>query len=180
MILNCPECGKRLHVRDELAGQKGKCPGCGAVLRVPELPSGIQEAIPPPGPGVSRQQSPKALAEGEVLAPEERAKKLSRWMWVGSGLAVTIGVLVGVFRGRGGFSAAELATAACNYFALSIVGGIFGRLLGSFALPRAAVRCPKCDAYTTSLKRVSFLGKKLPNMCNNCGYQWQDAEASSQ
>ena len=66
MILNCPECGKRLHVRDELAGQKGKCPGCGAVLRVPELPSGIQEAIPRSGPGVARRLLPW-IAGGAIV-----------------------------------------------------------------------------------------------------------------
>ena len=31
----CPECGKQLKVKPELAGKKVKCPGCGEVLRVP-------------------------------------------------------------------------------------------------------------------------------------------------
>ncbi len=35
MIFKCPECGKRLRVRDELVGKKGKCPGCGHVVVVP-------------------------------------------------------------------------------------------------------------------------------------------------
>jgi serine/threonine protein kinase len=31
----CSRCGKSLRVKDELAGKKGKCPECGAVIRIP-------------------------------------------------------------------------------------------------------------------------------------------------
>jgi len=34
--LTCPECGKELSVRDELAGRRGKCPGCGGIITVPD------------------------------------------------------------------------------------------------------------------------------------------------
>ncbi len=40
-------CGKKLAVRDELAGRKGKCPACGSVLEIPALPSA---GSPPPAP----------------------------------------------------------------------------------------------------------------------------------
>lgn len=32
--VTCTECGKTLKVKDELAGKKGKCPGCGAVIAI--------------------------------------------------------------------------------------------------------------------------------------------------
>jgi predicted RNA-binding Zn-ribbon protein involved in translation (DUF1610 family) len=34
----CGKCGKQLILRDELAGQKGRCPNCRNVLEVPDLP----------------------------------------------------------------------------------------------------------------------------------------------
>ena len=33
--VECPECGKTTKVKDEFAGRKGKCPGCGKVMRIP-------------------------------------------------------------------------------------------------------------------------------------------------
>jgi phage FluMu protein Com len=32
----CNQCGKRLKVKDEAAGKKGKCPQCGVLLEVPQ------------------------------------------------------------------------------------------------------------------------------------------------
>jgi hypothetical protein len=31
----CPTCQKKLSVKDELAGKKGKCPGCGQTMAIP-------------------------------------------------------------------------------------------------------------------------------------------------
>lgn len=36
--LSCPSCQKSLTVPDQLAGRTGKCPGCGASIKVPPLP----------------------------------------------------------------------------------------------------------------------------------------------
>jgi hypothetical protein len=33
--IECQSCGKKLRVKDELAGKKGKCPGCGAIIDIP-------------------------------------------------------------------------------------------------------------------------------------------------
>ena len=33
--VSCAECDKELRVKDELAGKKIKCPGCAAVIAVP-------------------------------------------------------------------------------------------------------------------------------------------------
>jgi hypothetical protein len=50
------ECGKQLQVRDELAGKKARCPGCGTVLAVPSP----REESPP----ITRQRS-----QAEVMKP---------------------------------------------------------------------------------------------------------------
>ncbi len=33
---SCKNCGHKLGVKDEMAGKKGKCPGCGGIITVPE------------------------------------------------------------------------------------------------------------------------------------------------
>ena len=40
------KCGKRFKVRDELAGKKGKCDGCGGVVLIPKLPEPEPEPEP--------------------------------------------------------------------------------------------------------------------------------------
>jgi len=44
--LTCDHCEKKLRLRDELAGKRIKCPGCGGVLTVPLLES--DDEAPPP------------------------------------------------------------------------------------------------------------------------------------
>lgn len=51
---SCPGCGKRLRVRDEAAGKRGKCPHCGAVVNV------------------SRSDEAGSMAAMEALAAKER------------------------------------------------------------------------------------------------------------
>lgn len=41
---NCSECGKKLKVADDSCGKRGKCPQCGALLRVPETGSPAPES----------------------------------------------------------------------------------------------------------------------------------------
>ena len=36
ITVTCEGCGKKLRVKDELAGRKGKCPACGTVLVIPQ------------------------------------------------------------------------------------------------------------------------------------------------
>jgi hypothetical protein len=38
------DCGKKLTVRDDMAGKRAKCPGCGSVLHVPEENSAPRKA----------------------------------------------------------------------------------------------------------------------------------------
>ncbi|MDY6842690.1 MAG: DUF2569 family protein [Thermodesulfobacteriota bacterium] len=35
--MNCPECQKVLKISNEMAGKKGKCPGCGTVFTIPSV-----------------------------------------------------------------------------------------------------------------------------------------------
>jgi hypothetical protein len=52
----CPACQKKLSVKDELAGKKGKCPGCGQMATIPAKVavshSNDQLQTLPPSPGV--------------------------------------------------------------------------------------------------------------------------------
>ena len=64
----CPACNKQLKVKDELAGKKGKCPGCGKPIMVPENRA---TALSEPG---KRSPVAGAATEGErTLAPSAPA-----------------------------------------------------------------------------------------------------------
>ena len=39
ITVNCPKCAKAYRLRDDLAGQRVKCQGCGSVLQIPSSPS---------------------------------------------------------------------------------------------------------------------------------------------
>src|SRR5438270_8920383 len=45
----CHNCGKQLQARDEFAGRRLKCPGCGTILTIP---GGAAAAPPPPARAV--------------------------------------------------------------------------------------------------------------------------------
>ena len=59
MKFNCPECGKALKVRDEMAGKKGRCPACKAGVVVPAL------ATPATKPSPSKPPEPPPLPSAE-------------------------------------------------------------------------------------------------------------------
>ena len=77
--VRCSNCGKTLNVKDEMAGQKGKCPQCGNIIQVhgrlnaAAMPAGQPApAGSPPGPGIGRVVTPGSLrplpAEGKSQA----------------------------------------------------------------------------------------------------------------
>lgn len=39
IVMQCSECGMELQIGEEFAGKAGKCPQCGAVLRIPAKPA---------------------------------------------------------------------------------------------------------------------------------------------
>lgn len=65
-------CGRSFRVRDELAGKRVRCPGCGVVLRVPDLPTAGVE-----GTAVAPTASGDAVAQQPGLAPEASASPAS-------------------------------------------------------------------------------------------------------
>ena len=69
--LSC-RCGKKLAVREELAGRKGKCPSCGTVLAIP---SGAPAPAPPKPPPAAKSPSAvfKPAPAHPVLSPAGKA-----------------------------------------------------------------------------------------------------------
>ena len=90
---DCPQCGKKLRVRDELAGKKGKCPGCGNVVVVPTAPPGppVQVGPPPPLAGPPPQPGPPPLPtdyKSGVAASSSRFVSLNTRSLVATALLV--------------------------------------------------------------------------------------------
>ncbi len=68
---DCPECGKPLSIKDELAGRRIKCPRCSEPVTVPEEEE--EEAPPPP----SKKARPGRAAPRDEEV-EERPRKGTR------------------------------------------------------------------------------------------------------
>src|SRR5258708_4687939 len=60
LIVSCPECKKELKVKDDLAGKKVKCPGCGSAFVIaPPVPETIDApalARPPVSEDITSQR----------------------------------------------------------------------------------------------------------------------------
>ncbi|MBN2579921.1 MAG: M48 family metalloprotease [Pirellulales bacterium] len=68
----CPQCGTSLKIRAELAGKRGQCPKCRAILRVPELANqakGVPDASPPSAAAVPRTAAEHPAAGLAAAAP---------------------------------------------------------------------------------------------------------------
>src|SRR5262249_16926443 len=55
IYFQCGQCGKKLKVQEELAGKKGKCPGCGKAAAIPNNTEAASNAksdtgMPTPAP----------------------------------------------------------------------------------------------------------------------------------
>jgi hypothetical protein len=76
--LTC-QCGKKLAVKEEMAGKKVKCPGCGSVLTVP---SGHDDAAEEPAEiGGDAEPSRRSAAD---------AKKSGKTIWIVAGVGVLL------------------------------------------------------------------------------------------
>src|SRR4051812_32347432 len=77
----CPDCGKAFSVKDELAGVRGRCTGCGQTFRVPmpdrveieelgiDLTAPIRPESPPirpPAPRDGRRKNARAVASAAI------------------------------------------------------------------------------------------------------------------
>src|SRR5438270_9045389 len=58
----CAGCGKNLQVKDEVAGKKVKCPGCGRLVHAPE-------ALATPAPGPQGPNPPGRPLSGAPAGP---------------------------------------------------------------------------------------------------------------
>jgi hypothetical protein len=78
ITLACP-CGKTLQVKDELAGKRIKCPGCGGVLDVQEELPELEplDADPPDLAGDAAEPGPRAQAK-KKKKKKKRARTKSR------------------------------------------------------------------------------------------------------
>ncbi|QEG35127.1 PH domain-containing protein [Bythopirellula goksoeyrii] len=72
--VNCLNCDKTIKASDKYAGQKAKCPGCGNVLRIPELtampPIPIAATVEPSAPPLP--DPPKQQVVQEVFSDSGR------------------------------------------------------------------------------------------------------------
>ena len=58
----CPNCGKSIQVKPELAGRKGKCPGCQSILVIPSASSEPNSPVAPAPPAAqppARKRGPE-------------------------------------------------------------------------------------------------------------------------
>lgn len=90
---DCPGCGKKLSVKDELAGKKGKCPGCGQSLVVPPFHSApVQPKKTTPLPS----KSAPLRSHEQIVLPVKQVRPV-RWPLYAGGGAVALCVLVAMF-----------------------------------------------------------------------------------
>lgn len=82
----CPGCGKAFQVREELAGQRRKCPSCQAAL---EIPAAQQEVVLP------EQEEPPPPPTFLPVEPAPPRRKV--WPWAVAGVAVLALVAGGGF-----------------------------------------------------------------------------------
>lgn len=87
----CPGCQKKLKVKDELAGKRVKCPGCGQVIvvPVPAAPPASQARSMVPSPGMS-----PAGSKGKPMASVPPRRRV-RWPWYVGGGVVALCVVIG-------------------------------------------------------------------------------------
>src|SRR5262249_6116666 len=79
-----PQCRKTLHARDELAGNRVKCPGCGQVAVLPAASTPAGTPLPAP-PRPIPPQPPKAALPEEGVGKSPR--RLWPWAIAGGGVA---------------------------------------------------------------------------------------------
>jgi hypothetical protein len=108
--LACPKCQKRLRIKDELAGKRVRCPGCGSLLPVP-APAEPAPAPPPTVPVAPQAQEPvlvlaaPAELDGGSVSPQSLPGRRCLWPWLaagGGGLALVLMIVLVVVLASGG------------------------------------------------------------------------------
>ena len=199
--ITCLGCGKILRLPDAVAGTKGKCNHCGAIIRVPtpeEQP--IIEAtleFQPTATAKSQPQQPPAsegkkwhilTPDGQKYGPVDESEVIT---WIQQG---RIGVDTSVWReGMGDWALIESTPLFSQYCSRVPASGAESH--GTMQ-PRmgAGVRCPKCGAMQISADKKGYGGgkgclgwllagpigllcgfcgsRKILITCLSCGYQW--------
>jgi formylglycine-generating enzyme required for sulfatase activity/predicted Ser/Thr protein kinase len=70
IIFGCASCQKKLSVKDELAGHKVQCPGCGQVTLVPRPAVAPSVVSPQTVPSVSLDQGPRNVPPAQPSLPD--------------------------------------------------------------------------------------------------------------
>lgn len=95
--VTCAACGKAFSARDGLAGQRGKCPGCGAVLVVPGSPApaagGSAAANAPAATPDSPPAAPRLAARGGSAAARRHAGTQRKTRSAGARAGIAAGAL---------------------------------------------------------------------------------------
>jgi hypothetical protein len=82
------QCGKKLGVKDELAGKRVKCPACGTILTVPaaEAPAPMDAEV------VAESETPgeEGPAPRKKGAKADGRKKSNKMLWIGAGVGVLV------------------------------------------------------------------------------------------
>lgn len=93
---SCVHCGKSIKVKTDLAGREGKCPGCGAKIRVPTVEDATLDwlgasqpvrVLSPVSAVTARAMVPSDVEEYELAAPVATGNKLIPCKTCGTSIA---------------------------------------------------------------------------------------------
>lgn len=133
--LTC-RCGRRFHLKDELAGKRGKCPDCGALLSIPNAPVARVAAVPAAVSAAPEQPASHAAANqaaDAAPAPPQKASVREKSSHVAV-LFVGVGAVALLF----GFG---LCGFGVWYFVLRGTGEVSGEFMaGNWELDAQATR----------------------------------------
>jgi len=123
IVVTCEACGKSFKAKDELAGRRGKCPGCGEPIVVPEADAGSRPAAPaaPSAPVAARKASPARRASGRRGAGG-RAAAARASATDPQGKTTAVGRLRGERRG----SKLDLKIVYALLVMIGVTGGVWG------------------------------------------------------
>jgi hypothetical protein len=126
--LECTGCRRNLRVKDEMAGRKVRCPGCGKVMTVPAL---VEEL--PVVEGV--EKPPEAEEEQSPAAPSRRRRRKARRPSEGGGVPgwlAPVGLSLLLFA----LGTGCLILAINTGYTMLVVASIFFWILGVFNIMR--------------------------------------------
>jgi hypothetical protein len=87
--LTC-ECGKKLAVKEELAGKKVRCPSCESLLTVPSLSGEKPARKRPAAVDDDEDQEDQDEVRPRKKKKKKRAAKSNKMMWIGAGAGVLV------------------------------------------------------------------------------------------